>query len=109
MTPINNSDLAWLVTADYNQDHNIPFAEELREDIYNPDVNDWVDREYTAYDMIEYKKVGSRHHLGVGSAGFSRIVTEQNGGGVGFGEIPTLGQSVGWDSPCCNVGDYWLS
>lgn len=40
MTPINNSDTAWLIVADYNQD-NGRFHEELREDILNPEVNDW--------------------------------------------------------------------
>lgn len=42
MVPVNNSDLAWLITADYNQD-NGKYHEELREDVINPDVNggDW--------------------------------------------------------------------
>ncbi len=40
MTPINNSDTAWLIVSDYNQDNNLPY-EELREDVLNPDVNNW--------------------------------------------------------------------
>lgn len=40
MVPVNNSDLAWLVTSDYNEDNGILGAQELREDIYNPEVND---------------------------------------------------------------------
>jgi len=40
MIPINNSDTAWLIVTDYNQDNNLPY-EELREDILNPNVNDW--------------------------------------------------------------------
>ncbi len=40
MIPINNSDTAWLVVSDYNQE-NGKYYEDLREDIYNPNVNDW--------------------------------------------------------------------
>ena len=39
MTPINNSDTAWLIVSDYNQDNNLPY-EDLREDILNPQIND---------------------------------------------------------------------
>lgn len=41
MIPINNSDLAWLVVSDYKEDNGILGAEELREDIYNPETNQW--------------------------------------------------------------------
>lgn len=41
MIPINNSDLAWLITADYNQDNAIGYPDCLRDDIANPDINDW--------------------------------------------------------------------
>jgi hypothetical protein len=40
MNPINNSDTAWLIVSDYNQDNDL-FYEELREDILNPEMNDW--------------------------------------------------------------------
>ncbi len=40
MTPINNSDTAWLIVSDYNQE-NGKFYEELREDILNVNMNDW--------------------------------------------------------------------
>jgi hypothetical protein len=40
MVPINNSDTAWLILTDYNQDNDLPH-EELREDIISPDVNSW--------------------------------------------------------------------
>jgi hypothetical protein len=40
MTPINNSDTAWLIVSDYNQDNDLSY-EELREDILNPNVNGW--------------------------------------------------------------------
>jgi hypothetical protein len=38
MIPINNSDTAWLIVSDYNQE-NGKYHEELREDVSNPDVN----------------------------------------------------------------------
>jgi hypothetical protein len=40
MIPINNSDTAWLIVSDYNQEHSLPYIE-LRQDIISPDVNDW--------------------------------------------------------------------
>ena len=40
MTPINNSDTAWLITTDFNQDNGI-FYEDLKEDILNPAINQW--------------------------------------------------------------------
>jgi hypothetical protein len=40
MVPINNSDTAWLIVSDYNQD-NGKFYEELREDVYCPSINGW--------------------------------------------------------------------
>jgi hypothetical protein len=39
MIPINNSDTAWLIVSDYNQD-NGKFYEDLRNDIYWPSIND---------------------------------------------------------------------
>jgi len=45
MIPINNSDTAWLIVSDYNQD-NGKYYNELREDVYNPEVNEW-DWEFT--------------------------------------------------------------
>lgn len=40
MIPINNSNTAWLIVADYNQENDL-YYEELREDILDPDVNNW--------------------------------------------------------------------
>ncbi len=40
MNPINNSDTAWLIVTDYNQDNDL-FYEDLREDILNPEINSW--------------------------------------------------------------------
>jgi hypothetical protein len=41
MLPINNSDTAWLIVSDYNQE-NGKYYKELREDILDPDVDHWV-------------------------------------------------------------------
>jgi hypothetical protein len=40
MIPINNSDTAWLITADFNQDNNLPYLD-LIEDINNPEIDKW--------------------------------------------------------------------
>ncbi len=40
MIPINNSDTAWLIITDYNQD-NGKFYEELRNDVLNPNTEQW--------------------------------------------------------------------
>jgi len=36
MIPINNSDTAWLIVSDFNQDNSLPY-----EDIYCPSINEW--------------------------------------------------------------------
>jgi hypothetical protein len=41
MTPINNSDTAWLIVSDYNQDNSIGFPDNLREDVLNPEISQW--------------------------------------------------------------------
>jgi hypothetical protein len=38
--PINNSDTAWLVVSDFNQENSLP-SEDLRNDILNPDTEQW--------------------------------------------------------------------
>jgi hypothetical protein len=40
MVPVNNSDTAWLIVSDYNQDNDLLY-EDLREDVLNPDVSQW--------------------------------------------------------------------
>ncbi len=80
MLPINNSDTAWLIVADYNQD-NDKFHEELREDVLNPDANIW-DWE------IQTSRIG-----GV-------LIGENIGGETGFGDIGGYD-----DSPSGLVGD----
>jgi hypothetical protein len=39
MLPINNSDTAWLIVSDFNQDNSIGYSDCLREDIANPEIN----------------------------------------------------------------------
>lgn len=51
MTPINNSDLAWLIVADYNQDNNIGFPIDLREDVLNPETNNWCSEFTLLYEV----------------------------------------------------------
>ncbi len=40
MIPINNSDTAWLIVSDYNQENGLPY-DELKEDVLNPTISDW--------------------------------------------------------------------
>jgi len=67
MIPINNSDTAWLIVTDYNQDNDLPY-EELREDILTSDGNQWH-HEYLGIIMDVVKvwgSVGSVWAYGVG-------------------------------------------
>jgi hypothetical protein len=85
MLPINNSDTAWLITTDYNQDNNLPY-EDLREDIYCPSINNWC---------FEYKNFGSYGmDVGVGSYGDN---SHSLGGGFynGVGISNNVGSAVG--------------
>lgn len=77
MIPINNSDLAWLIVSDYNQDHNVGFPNELREDIYNPDCNDWV----YSYRLAG-TGVGSHMHCWAGPVLLDTLDIEIHGVGV---------------------------
>jgi hypothetical protein len=67
MTPINNSDTAWLIVSDYNQENNLPY-EELREDVLTSDSHQWH-HEYLGIIMDVVKvwgNVGSVWNYGVG-------------------------------------------
>ena len=68
MTPINNSDTTWLIVTDYNQDNDLPY-EELREDVYNPAINQWC------YESSSQ---------GVGGVGY---ISDVGVGGVGVGDV----------------------
>lgn len=53
MTPINNSDTAWLIVCDYNQDNDLPY-EDLKEDILNPEVNSDINNSSPKIGGYEY-------------------------------------------------------
>ena len=59
LIPINNSDTAWLIVADFNQDNSIGYPDCLRDDIISPNINDWDHHEYVG----NFNKLGH----GVGS------------------------------------------
>ncbi len=61
MIPINNSDTAWLIVSDYLQDNDYCY-EDLREDILNPEINEWC-----SVNLFSYPDVG-------GAVGHSREV-----------------------------------
>jgi len=70
MTPINNSDTAWLIVTDYNQENNLPY-EELREDILNPETNHWIylhryDKVIGPVGISSQGEVGDDDEAGVG-------------------------------------------
>jgi len=72
MIPINNSDTAWLIVTDYNQDNDLHYID-LREDIHNPAINQWY---------YEYKRIG----IGFGGIGFVGVgVVDVGVGGYGYG------------------------
>jgi len=88
MIPINNSDTAWLIVTDYNQDNNLPY-EELREDVYNPAINQW-EFEYK-FGVIGVGDVGIGYvgdvgigYVGVGYVGVGGYV---GSGYVGYGGV----------------------
>lgn len=81
MIPINNSDTAWLIVADYNQE-NSKYHEELRKDVLNPNVNDYH------FEFISSKHVGTEDDLeealGVDDVGDGNTrFSETNGSYVG--------------------------
>ncbi len=88
MIPINNSDTAWLIVSDYNQENN-KFYEGLREDVYNPNINDWI---WVRRLRFGDDAIGGVHGRGVG-AGLDR---------VGAGDTH-IGGSYGGSR--CSVGD----
>lgn len=90
MIPINNSDLAWLVVSDFNQDNSIGYPDELREDVHSPEINNWC---YEYYPSPKY--VGSAHaeHVGgcLNSSNVGHIVGMRNRnnivGGIGNSDL----------------------
>jgi hypothetical protein len=90
MLPINNSDTAWLIVTDYNQDNNLLY-EDLRNDILNPETNKWT---------YEYhgRHVGDNMVASVGSVFSDNMSVMGSGFLVGYGDInlDVLGAYVGW-------------
>jgi hypothetical protein len=86
MEPINNSDTAWLIISDYNQDNDLPY-EELRNDIDSPDVNDWCYESRSNGVGFDVAEVGSymEYSLRVGSGLFFLDRRSINIGEVGGG------------------------
>ncbi len=72
MTPINNSDTAWLIVSDYNQDNSIGYPDCLREDINNPEVNSW----YYEFKR-DYPSVGESAPISAG-VGLGSMIGGQN-------------------------------
>ncbi len=86
MLPINNSDTAWLIVSDFNQD-NGKFYEQLREDIIDPDVDRWWWSWETYSSVIGGVEYMIYMNDEVG-CGFSNHV-----GGIGYGMTMHLGGS----------------
>lgn len=63
MIPINNSDLAWLVVSDYNQENEIFGVDELREDVYNPEISKWY------FEYFIFQSPGDNNLVVGGSVG----------------------------------------
>ncbi len=74
--PINNSDTAWLVVSDYNQD-NGKYYEELREDIISPDIDQW---HYQPQWMTDNPNVGDNY---IGSVGDYHNIVFHHGSWIG--------------------------
>lgn len=90
MTPINNSDTAWLIVSDYNQEHDIPY-EDLRNDIYCPSINDWMNESIDRLFSNDYN-VGDFHEEVGTIQTFNKLVV---GGFVKVGGEFTTGALVG--------------
>ncbi len=75
--PINNSDTAWLIVSDYNQDNNVGFPDDLRDEVVEIKDNIWC-WEYDNQSCCYGFDVGS---LGSGIGGF------QVGSSVGNGVV----------------------
>lgn len=91
MIPINNSDIAWLITADYNQDNDIGFPEALRQDVLNPEINEFT---YEHYMLCVLKK-----NFLIKAGGNTLLDHWGNSVGADFNlELYGLGEKVGWNS-----------
>ncbi len=95
MLPINNSDTAWLIVADYNQDNDY-YHEELREDVLNPVIDEWNCEFYcedikdfgTNSQMVGGDTMGDL--VGNGEYDITDMVNDHNGAAVNRGVIGEL-------------------
>jgi len=99
MIPINNSDTAWLIVSDYNQDNGLLY-EDLREDILNCNVNEWtcelsydVSVNYSI-DCIAGNRVGDEDTPEVGSDEYDFIIGSNDLNGAS-NEAGVIGERVG--------------
>lgn len=100
MIPINNSDTAWLIVADFNQE-NGKYHEELRADIFDPEVDFNM-----SHDM--YVAIGTTRSAGSNAREdlYSHISIDVGGpsGGVGcmlriggvFGSLSLVGGNASY-------------
>ncbi len=91
MLPINNSDTAWLVVSDYNQENGIGFPDELRKDVLNPDINDWDNRSIEDDGGTD---VGSRGRIS-GIGGNHAAIFHTGGDNNNVGNQHVVGAYVG--------------
>jgi hypothetical protein len=99
MIPINNSDTAWLIVSDFNQDNDLPYKD-LRDDILNCNVNEWACE--LNYDLnVNYNidgnignRVGDEDTPEVGSDEYDFIIGSQDLNGASS-EVGVIGERVG--------------
>jgi len=96
MIPINNSDTAWLIVSDYNQENDIGFPEQLREDVLEVNVNDWY---YKNGMVLLYTSI---HDPEVGGFAVGGSVGTANGDNAYVGTI--LHSHAGDADDLCNNG-----
>lgn len=92
MIPINNSDTAWLIVTDFNQDNNLPYLE-LKQDIISPNVNDWY-----WINNSSHKNVGGRISTSFFVGGYehsSNVIMHITGYSVGTACISDNNHLVG--------------
>ncbi len=93
MIPINNSDTAWLIVADYNQENDIGFPDALREDILDPTQEIWWYEsptwEFTGDEVSwAFERVSTASHYSGGDLLFvgDNRITDSNVWGYGVGD-----------------------